>query len=118
MTLIHAREADQPTNWERIDWKLITNLPVRSPLDVVEKLRWKIEVFHKILKSGCRAEDAKLRTAERLVKLSAVFCIMGWRIFWTTMLSRSSPHAPPETALTPIEVEIIDRLEPGKSQSR
>ena len=25
-------------------------------------LRWKIEVFHKILKSGCKAEESKLRS--------------------------------------------------------
>ena len=30
-------------------------------------------MFHKVLKSGCRAEEARLRTAERLVKLIAVF---------------------------------------------
>jgi hypothetical protein len=28
-------------------------------------LRWKIETFHKIMKSGRRAEESKLRTAER-----------------------------------------------------
>ena len=37
---------------------LITDLPVGSRTDAIEKLewyalRWKIEVFHKILKSGC-----------------------------------------------------------------
>ncbi|EMF88997.1 hypothetical protein LEP1GSC005_1152 [Leptospira santarosai str. ST188] len=31
-------------------------------------MRWKIEVFHKILKSGCKAEESKLRTADRLKK--------------------------------------------------
>ncbi|SPP98174.1 protein of unknown function [Bradyrhizobium vignae] len=40
-------------------------------------MRWKIEVFHKILKSGCKAEDSKLRTAERLANLMAVFCILS-----------------------------------------
>jgi len=44
-------------------------------------MRWKIEVFHKILKSGCKAEESKLRTAERLVNLIATFCILSWRIF-------------------------------------
>jgi IS4 transposase len=38
-------------------------------------LRWNIETFHKILKSGCQAEQSKLRTAERLVNLLATFCI-------------------------------------------
>ena len=77
----------------RIDWKLITDLPVDSHDDALEKLqwytmRWKIEVFHKILKSGCRAEQAGLRTAERLVRLIAVLCMLGWRVFWLTMLNR------------------------------
>ena len=42
--------------------------------------RWKIETFHKVLKSGCRAEDVKLRTAQRLTNLIAVFCIIAWRV--------------------------------------
>ncbi|MBO9137029.1 hypothetical protein J5279_28760, partial [Rhizobium sp. B209b/85] len=43
------------------------------------------EVFHKILKSGCRAEDARLRTADRLANLVAMFCTMSWRVLWLTM---------------------------------
>src|SRR5262249_9613806 len=48
------------------------------------------ETFHKILKSGCKAEESRLRTADRLVNLIAVFCILSWRIFWMTMLNRAS----------------------------
>ena len=64
---------------------MITDLSVNSAADAVRMLqwygmRWKIEVFHKILKSGCRAEDARLRTAERLVNLIALFCIVSWRL--------------------------------------
>ncbi|MDP2332690.1 MAG: hypothetical protein Q8M19_18540 [Reyranella sp.] len=50
-------------------------------------------MFHKILKSGCRAEEAKLRIAQRLANLIAVYCILSWRVFWMTMLNRSSPAA-------------------------
>ena len=57
LTLLHAREPQEPVGRPRIDWKLITDLPVDSHDNAVEKLRWyamrwKIEVFHKILKSG------------------------------------------------------------------
>jgi hypothetical protein len=122
LTVIHVREAEDPVNRERIEWKLITNLPIEGPLDVVEKLRWyalrwRIETYHKILKSGCRAEDAKLRTAERLVKLIAVFCILSWRIFWMTMVTRTAPDAPPETALTQVEISLLDRLVPDKKHT-
>ena len=119
LTYIHARESDQPADRPRVDWRLVTNLPVRSAEDAVEKLswyalRWKIEVFHKILKSGCRAEEVKLRTAERLVNLLAVFCILSWRVFWITMSSRAAPEAPPDIALTSLEIKILDRLVPDK----
>jgi hypothetical protein len=94
---------------------------VRSRQEVIEKmqwyeLRWKIEVFHKILKSGCNAEDSKLRTAERLVNLIAVFCIVSWRIFWMTMLNRATPDASPSLALTATEIRLLDKLVPDKKQ--
>lgn len=84
LTVIYAQEASASRGREKINWKLITNLPVRSRKDAVEKLawyamRWRIETFHKILKSGCRAEASKLRTAERIANLIAVFCILSWR---------------------------------------
>ena len=72
--------------------------------------RFKIETYHKVLKSGCRAERAGLRTAERLTNLLAVLCVVAWRVFWLTMTSRATPEAPAEVALTEAEVEILDRL--------
>ncbi|WP_035484456.1 IS4 family transposase [Geminicoccus roseus] len=119
LTVIHAKERGTPAGRPAIDWKLITDLPVLSCAAAVEKLRWyamrwKIEVFHKILKSGCRAEQARLRTAERLVKLIAVFCILSWRIFWMTMIQRSAPLATPKLALTDMEITILDRLVPNQ----
>lgn len=119
LTVLQARERDEPANRPRIDWKPITDLPVLSNEAAVEKLRWyagrwKIEVFHKILKSGCRAEDARLRTAERLVKLIAVFCILSRRVFWITMINRAAPDAEPRAALTALETKVLDHLVPDK----
>jgi len=115
LTVIHAEEAAAPRNRKRICWKLITNLPVSSGRQAVEKLkwyamRWKIEVFHKILKSGCRAEDSRLRTAQRLANLIAIFCIVSWRVFWMTMLNRVSPDAPAEIAMTASEIRLLDQV--------
>ena len=117
LTVLHAREPEEPVGRPRIDWKLITDLPVDGHAAAVEKLqwyamRWKIEVFHKILKSGCRAEQARLRTAERLVRLLAVFCILSWRVFWLTMLNRAKPDLEPDLVLTVLETNILDRLIP------
>ena len=121
LTVLHAQEQEEPADRPRIDWKLITDLPVHSHDAAIEKLRWyalrwKIEVFHKILKSGCKAETARLRTAERLVKLIAVFCILSWRVFWMTMINRSAPNAPPALALTELETALLDQLVPEKRE--
>lgn len=121
LSVIYATEVGdpQPPGRERIAWKLITNLPVNSLGEAIEKLewyasRWKIETFHKILKSGCKVEESKLRTSERMVNLIAIFCIVSWRIFWMTMLQRTEPEAPPEAAFTPTEIALLDHLKPGK----
>ena len=122
LTVIHAEERGDPDGREKIDWKLITDLPVQSTQDVVEKLdwyamRWKIETFHKILKSGCRAEESKLRTAERLVNLISVFCILSWRVFWLTMMNRVTPDGSPKLALTDLEIELLDHFVKDKDKT-
>jgi hypothetical protein len=115
LTVLHATERNPPKGRDRIDWKLITDLPVHSRKDAVQKLRWyamrwKIETFHKILKSGFKAEEVRLRAAERIVNLIAILCILSWRIFWMTMVSRTTPVAPPELAFTPTEMYLLDQL--------
>ncbi len=115
LTVIHAIERGTPLDRKRIEWKLITNLPVESLAEAIEKLewyamRWKIETFHKILKSGCQVEGSKLRTAERLVNLIAICCVLSWRIFWMTMLQRSTPKASPLLALTEVELLLLDEI--------
>ena len=119
LTVIYAQEAATPRGREKIDWKLMTNLPVHSRKDAVEKLawyamRWRIETFHKILKSGCRAEASRLRTAQRIVNLIAVFCVLSWRIFWMTMMNRLAPAASPLVALTEVETQLLDTLLPER----
>jgi hypothetical protein len=115
LTVIHADERGAPAGREPVRWRLLTDLAVEDLKAATGKLDWyaqrfKIETFHKILKSGCRAEQAKLRTAERLTNLLAVLCVVAWRVFWLTMTSRATPDAPAEVALTKEEIEILDRL--------
>ena len=37
-------------------------------------------------------------------------CILSWRIFLITIISRSQPDAPLELALTPTEIQLLDHL--------
>jgi len=119
LTVIHAQEQGCPVGRKKIDWKLITDLAVDSPTQAIEKLqwyalRWRIETFHKILKSGAKAEESKLTTAARLTNLICVLCILGWRVFWLTMINRECPHAPASVALTPTQVKVLNHLVPDR----
>ena len=55
LVYIHAAEDGEPERRPKVDWRLVTNLPVSSLAESVEKLscyalRWQIEVFHNIMK--------------------------------------------------------------------
>ena len=123
LTYIQALEIDPPAGRPPIDWKLVTNLPVTDLACAIEKLdwyalRWKMEVFHKVVKSGCRAEESRLQTAERLVKFLALVTVVSWRISSVTMSARAKPDAPPETVLTASEIAALDRIDAVRSKSR
>ncbi|MFN0302870.1 MAG: transposase [Burkholderiales bacterium] len=114
------RVRDDTRGRDPINGRLITNLPVSTRAQANEKLqwyalRWRIELFHKILKSGCQAEHSKLRTAERLVNLLATFCILSWRIFWLTMSNRSTQKTKASIAFTPLEIGILNRHAPNNT---
>jgi hypothetical protein len=115
LTVLHATETDVPDGRDPIEWKLVTDLPVTRRAEAIDLLgkyamRWKIETYHKILKSGCRAEQSKLRSAERLVNLLALNLLLAWRIFWLTMLNRATRGASARLAFTLGEVALLKAL--------
>ncbi|MCW0233210.1 MAG: IS4 family transposase [Ferrovibrio sp.] len=123
LTYIQALAIDPPADRPPIDWKLVTNLPVGDLAAAVEKLewyalRWKAEVFHKVMKSGCRAEESRLETAERLAKFLALIAVISWRIFFLTMSARAKPEAEPETVLTPAEIATLESIDAARAKPR
>ena len=117
VTVIRAHEANPPAGQEGIEWTLLTDKLVDSFRDAVEKLewygrRWKVETYFKNLKSGCRAEDSRLRTSDRLIGLLSVFCIVAWRMFWLSMMNRAEPEAPAESVFTDTEIKILKHCAP------
>ena len=92
-----AKETNASVN-EPLEWLLLTTLPVESFEDATEKLvwytkRWGIEVYHRVLKSGCRIEDRQLCTAERLETCLAIDLVVAWRIHHMNKLARELPDA-------------------------
>lgn len=98
INIVHCREVNPPSEKERIEWYLLTSLDVtdtKSVLNVVDYYtsRWQIEIFFKILKSGCNIEKLQFTTFKALSNSIALYMIISWRILYITMMSRVFPDA-------------------------
>jgi len=94
-----AREAPQPGVAKPIEWMLLSTVPVENLEQAIEKLRWYtmrwgIEVFHRVLKRGCKIETRQLAGADRLEACLAIDMVVAWRIFYLSKLGRETPEVP------------------------
>ena len=111
--LIHIHEANPPPGAEDpVNWYLLTTMPVDSLEDATQCvrwycLRWRIEDWHRVLKSACRVEDVRLKTAERLKREIAIDMVVAWRIMLMTLLGREVPDLPAEVLFSKFEIETL-----------
>ena len=94
---VYALEANPPEGVEAIEWMLLSTLAIKTPSDALMQLqwyakRWGIEVFHRILKSGCKVEQRQLESFERICNSLAIDMVVAWRIFFLTMQGREAPE--------------------------
>jgi hypothetical protein len=112
MNAVYVVEPNPPDGEEPIEWMLLTNLPVRSFDEAYEKvlwycLRWRIEMYFKVLKSGFRVEACRLAHAERLARYLTVMSIVAWRLFMITLMARTDPALPCSTLLADHEWKVL-----------
>ena len=110
--VIHALEENPPANTTAVEWFLLTTINITSAEDA-EKclrwycLRWKIEDWHRVLKSGCRIEKIAHDSAERLRRAIAINLVIAWRIMLMTLLGRETPELPAEVLFSNIELRSL-----------
>ena len=98
-----VREENPPPGEEPIEWLLLTDEPIYTTEDVLRiieyyGIRWKIEIYFRILKSGCKVEESQLHTAARFEPYLALCMIVAWRIMYVMMLGRECPELPCDVA--------------------
>lgn len=111
--LVHALEEHPPTGAEPVEWFLLTTRPVQDAADAEQCLRWyclrwRIEDFHRVLKSGCRIEDLAHRSAERLCRAISINLVIAWRIMLMTLLGRELPNLPADVLFSDIELRTLN----------
>lgn len=111
---VRVWESVTPEGEEPLEWILLTNCPVLTLKDALERinwyeLRWIIEEYHKGMKTGCSVESLQFDKIDRLEPAIAVISAVA-----TTLLRlRDAARAPdaatrPATDVTdPVYVEIL-----------
>jgi hypothetical protein len=118
---VHAREDSPPLGAKPIEWFLLTTEEVRTSKDAARIVewyckRWRIEEWHRILKTGCQVQEHQNETAERLERVIAIDAVIAWRIQLMTLLGREVPELPCAVFFDEWEVKVLEALEEEKGK--
>ena len=108
VTALLAREEHPPAGEKAIEWRLLTNrfaVTLEDAVELIEwyRCRWLVEIFFRILKSGCRVEALQLATLERLERALVIYLMIAWRILQVVSWGRDFPDLPCEVIFDPEE---------------
>ncbi|MBK5935304.1 IS4 family transposase [Halorhodospira halophila] len=112
LTVIHAVELEPPAGEKPVEWFLLTTTPVASAEQAIEVLRWyrqrwRIEDWHRVLKSGCKIDELGHHSVERLERAIAIRLVIAWRVMLMTLLGREAPELPAELLFSDIELRVL-----------
>jgi hypothetical protein len=111
--LLHAREENPPgENAQPLEWFILTTLPITDEKEAAKILsfyakRWRIEDWHRILKTCCRVEKPAHEDAECIKRILAINMVVAWRIHLMTLLGREAPNLSPETLFSDLEIRVM-----------
>jgi hypothetical protein len=120
---VYAREVQRPEGSAAIEWMLLTTEKVESlesALRIVQlyKRRWRIEEWHRVLKSTCRVLDHQHESADRLKRVIAIDAVLAWRIQLMTLLGRQVPELPAEVFFDEWEIQVLEIVAKKYSKNR
>jgi len=112
VNVVLVREIDPPADDVPVEWLLLTTLPIDTPEQVraivqYYAVRFMIEVFFRVLKSGCRVEERLFEQLDRLLPCVAVYLIVTWRTLMVCRLGRSCPDLNCEAVFEPSEWKAV-----------
>jgi hypothetical protein len=127
VNVVLVRESDPPAGEVRVEWILVTTLPIdtlEQVRTIVEYycIRWSIEVLFRTLKSGCRIEHRRFEHIDRLLPAVALYLIVAWRTLFVCHMGRSCPDIDCEAIFEPSEWKAVwmavHRKQPPKKSPR
>jgi hypothetical protein len=112
VNVVLCEEVHPPDGEDPISWMLVTTLPIDTDQDVqriiaIYCVRWQIEVFFRTLKSGCRIEERRFETLDRVLNCLAFFSVVAWRLMYVCYLGRECPELDCEVIFEPSEWKSV-----------
>jgi hypothetical protein len=112
---IYLLEKNPPAGAAPLEWLLLTTIQVESAKQALKCIRWycrrwRIEEWHRVLKSGCNILDHQNRTAQALLRAIAIDAVIAWRLMLLALLGREVPELPCETVFNRCECTVLELL--------
>ena len=109
---LEVRETDPPEGVEAVCWRLVTTEPISGKEDARRltawyAMRWRIELLHRVLKSGCKAESRQIHDVEKLKAFIALDLVIATRLLALAWQARVSPESSSGTWLERPEWEAL-----------
>jgi hypothetical protein len=117
---VYLFEKNPPPGATRIRWLLLTTIEVRSLKQAMKCvkwycLRWRIEEWHRVLKSGCGVLEHQNHKAEGLARAIAIDAVVAWRIMVLALLGREIPELPSDVLFNSWECKALEMLAQKKT---
>jgi hypothetical protein len=112
VNVVLAEEERPPAGVEAIQWVLLTSLPIGT-FDAATAVldyyccRWDIEVYFRVLKSGCGIEELQFERQDRFEVCLAMYLIVAWRVLFVLKLGRECPQMSCEAVLSEAEWKSV-----------
>jgi hypothetical protein len=120
--VVHVFEPSPPPETKPLEWFLLTTCTINSVDDAQACLswyclRWRIEDWHRVLKTGCRIEALAHHSADRLERAISINLVIAWRIMLMTLLGRACPELPAGVLLSDLEIKVLQAYAQKKTLS-
>jgi hypothetical protein len=99
---------DDPSQWVLLTTESVAEFSDSQTVIDFYRARWTIEDWHKVLKTGCRIEERRLETWERMEVLLSVYSVIAWKVLALRELARGDLSHSPEVLLTETERTILE----------
>jgi hypothetical protein len=115
-TLVRIWEPEPPEGVEGLEWILGTDLLVHQPKDLLVyrdwyQWRWRTaEEYHKVQKSGCRIEQIRFETTDRLRVAMALISVVAIRVLSLRWQRDVAPQAPAQSIASATEIRVVQKL--------